>query len=137
MPDIFTKKKRSKIMSAIRSRRNRSTELKLIRIFRAHGITGWRRNIPLFGKPDFIFPRYHLAIFVDGCFWHGCIIHRAKPKQNFKYWETKAARNRKRDRFVEAELNRRGWKVVRIWEHSLRHEHRVLEKIGSAVKILP
>jgi DNA mismatch endonuclease, patch repair protein len=124
-------------MSGIRSRRNRSTELKLIGIFRSHGITGWRCGIPLLGKPDFIFPRYRLAIFVDGCFWHGCIVHRAKPKRNFKYWETKAARNRKRDRFVNAELKRRGWKVIRIWEHSLKQEHRVLEKIRTAVKIMP
>ena len=66
MPDVFTKAKRSEVMSRIRSRGNRATELRLIALMREHGITGWRRNVPLFGKPDFVFRAAKLAVFVDG-----------------------------------------------------------------------
>lgn len=75
MADVFTKAERSKVMAAVRSRGNRDTELKLAAILRAHGITGWRRQQPMRGKPDFVFRREQLAVFVDGCFWHGCPIH--------------------------------------------------------------
>jgi DNA mismatch endonuclease (patch repair protein) len=73
MPDVFTKAKRSQLMSRIRSHGNKNTELALVRILRAQGITGWRRHQPVFGKTDFIFPRLRLAVFVDGCFWRGCL----------------------------------------------------------------
>jgi DNA mismatch endonuclease Vsr len=69
MPDIFTKQKRSRVMSQIRSWGNKETELKLISILRAYGITGWRRHQPLPGRPDFMFRRERLVIFVDGCCW--------------------------------------------------------------------
>jgi DNA mismatch endonuclease (patch repair protein) len=77
--DVFTKAKRSEVMSKIRGRGNRSTELEMVKLFRRHGITGWRRNQPVFGKPDFIFRRHKVAVFVDGCFWHGCPKHGRKP----------------------------------------------------------
>jgi len=75
VPDIFTRAKRSAVMSRIRGAGNRDTELRLISLFRAAGITGCRRNARLFGKPDFVFQKQRIAIFVDGCFWHrhaGC-----------------------------------------------------------------
>ncbi|MBC7365801.1 MAG: very short patch repair endonuclease [Undibacterium sp.] len=87
MADIFTKRKRSAVMAAVRSRGNAATELRLIAIFRAHGLTGWRRHRPVFGHPDFVFPALKLAVFVDGCFWHGCPIHGTHPKQNAAFWE--------------------------------------------------
>ena len=71
MTDVFSKKQRSQVMAAIRSKGNKTTELRLASILRAHGIKGWRRDQPLFGKPDFVFRRERLAVFVDGCFWHG------------------------------------------------------------------
>ena len=77
--DVFTKKKRSQVMAAIRSKGNKATELKLTSILRAAGITGWRRHQPIPGHPDFIFRRGRLAIFVDGCFWHGCRWHCRMP----------------------------------------------------------
>ena len=122
MADIFTKRKRSAVMSAIRSRGNAATELRLIAIFRAHGITGWRRHRPVFGHPDFVFPALKLAVFVDGCFWHGYPIHGTRPKQNAAFWEKKFAANRTRDRLVTRTLRARGWLVVRIWEHELRRK---------------
>lgn len=110
---------RSQLMSRIRGRGNKRTELRLITLFRAFGITGWRRGSVLPGKPDFVFPRKRLAVFVDGCFWHGCPRHGSRPRTNALFWARKIARNRQRDRDVNQELRLRGWQVVRIWEHEL------------------
>jgi DNA mismatch endonuclease (patch repair protein) len=82
MSDVFTPQKRSAVMSLIRGRGNKETELKLITLMRAHGIGGWRRGSKLPGRPDFVFPRERLAVFIDGCFWHGCAIHATWPKNN-------------------------------------------------------
>ncbi|MSU41216.1 MAG: very short patch repair endonuclease [Pedosphaera sp.] len=131
MPDVFTKAKRSQVMARIRGHGNKETELALIRIFRAHRITGWRRHQPVFGKPDFVFPKLRLAVFVDGCFWHGCPKHGTRPKQNRKFWDVKIARNKARDREVGRALRKRGWRVVRIWEHALAKPERVLNRLFS------
>jgi DNA mismatch endonuclease (patch repair protein) len=72
MADIWTKAKRSAVMSLIRGHGNKDTELRLIKIFRLFGIIGWRRKQKLFGKPDFVFRKQRVVVFVDGCFWHGC-----------------------------------------------------------------
>ena len=119
MADIFTKAKRSEVMSRIRGRGNKDTELALAKLFRRHKITGWRRNQKVFGKPDFVFPKLRLAVFVDGCFWHGCPKHATKPKSNRAFWQKKLAANRRRDALVTRRLWRAGWRVLRIWEHDL------------------
>jgi len=80
-------------MAAIRSHGNKDTELKLVSILRAARITGWRRHQPLPGRPDFIFRRQRLAVFVDGCFWHGCPRHCRMPRGNREYWQRKIAGN--------------------------------------------
>jgi DNA mismatch endonuclease Vsr len=80
--DVFSKSKRSAIMSRIRGSGNQSTELRMIALFRSNGITGWRRNHPLFGKPDFVFRRERVAVFVDGDFWHGHPKTFKYPKNN-------------------------------------------------------
>lgn len=135
MPDIFTKKKRSDVMSRIRGRGNKDTELALAKLFRWHKITGWRRNQKIFGKPDFIFPKLKLALFVDGCFWHGCPKHETKPKNNRAFWRRKFSRNKKRDVLVTRTLRRAGWRVLRIWEHELarKNEARLLRRIQQAL----
>ena len=120
MPDIFTTAKRSEVMSRIRSRGNEATEIALAKLFRRNKITGWRRNKPVFGKPDFIFPAIKLAVFVDGCFWHGCPRHATKPKTNAAFWRRKLAANKDRDRLVSRILRAYGWQVVRIWECDLQ-----------------
>ena len=120
MSDIFSKRKRSQVMAAIRSKGNKDTELKLVSILRSHGIKGWRRHRPLPGNPDFIFPKQRLAVFVDGCFWHGCRFCRSIPTSNRKFWKTKIERNVQRDRHVAGELADIGWGVIRIWEHELK-----------------
>ena len=119
MPDVFTKAKRAEVMSRIRGSGNKATELALAGIMRRHHITGWRRKQPIFGKPDFVFPALRLAVFVDGCFWHGCPRHATKPKTNRAFWLRKLGRNKERDRQVNRELRKRGWRVVRVWECAL------------------
>jgi DNA mismatch endonuclease (patch repair protein) len=167
MPDVFTKKKRSEVMSRIRSRGNRETELALAKLLRKHGITGWRRHVQIIGRdvalrrprpqysgrnesatkqkrselrrrhaartsqrdvpafkvrPDFVFRRERVAVFVDGCFWHGCPRHSNLPVNNRPFWRKKLAANRARDLLVTRILRRLGWRVVRVWEHELGKE---------------
>ena len=120
MPDVFTKAKRSEVMSRIRGRGNKDTELALAKLLRSHHITGWRRNETVFGKPDFVFPKPKLTVFVDGCFWHGCPKHATQPKNNRAFWQRKFSANKERDRLVNQTLRRDGWRVIRIWECALR-----------------
>ena len=131
MTDILTPAERSARMAKVKGWGNASTELRLVAVFRALGITGWRRKHPLPGKPDFVFPRLRLAVFVDGCFWHGCPLHATQPRQNAEFWRTKIARNQERDRLVARKLRARGWRVLRFWEHELtkRHEPRLLARL--------
>jgi DNA mismatch endonuclease, patch repair protein len=135
MSDIFTKTKRSEVMSLIRGSGNKNTEIALIKIFRQNKITGWRRNRKIFGRPDFIFPTLKLAIFVDGCFWHGCSKHETKPKSNRAFWQRKFFANKKRDLLVTSTLRQAGWRVLRIWEHELarKNETRLLNRIHKWV----
>lgn len=118
--DFLSKAKRSALMATIRSRRNKSTELALVRILRSNRITGWRRHVALTGRPDFAFKEQKLTVFVDGCFWHGCPKCYRRPRSNRKFWEAKVARNRDRDREVNRALHRLGWRVIRFWEHDLK-----------------
>jgi DNA mismatch endonuclease (patch repair protein) len=122
-------------MSRIRGTGNKATELRLRQIFRSGDIVGWRRGVKLPGKPDFVFRGAKLAIFVDGCFWHGCPEHLVWPKTNAAFWRRKITRNRERDREVNRLLRARGWRVLRIWEHELRRsgERRLLARLRRAL----
>jgi DNA mismatch endonuclease (patch repair protein) len=135
MPDVFTKAKRSEVMSRIRGKGNKATELAFIVFCRRHGITGWRRHQPVFGRPDFVFPAARLAVFVDGCFWHNCPRHATTPAHNRAFWRRKLAANRARDRRVGRILRRRGWRVLRIWEHEIESgsEKRLLARLRRAL----
>ena len=135
MADVFTPEKRSAVMSLIRSRGNRATELRLIALMRAHGINGWRRNAPVFGKPDFVFRRARVAVFVDGCFWHGCPRHATQPATRAEWWAAKLARNAQRDRAVSRVLRASGWTVLRIWECALTRS-RALRTLGRISRAL-
>ncbi len=120
MADTFSVEKRSEIMRKVKSNRNKSTELRLIQFFKENRICGWRRNFKLYGKPDFVFPKQRLAIFVDGCFWHGHNCRNTKPKDNAGYWESKINRNKNRDVQVTETLTNKNWTVIRIWECELK-----------------
>jgi len=133
MPDFLTKAKRSALMATIRSRGNKDTELAFVRILRWHRIIGWRRHQRLPGRPDFIFRKLRLAIFVDGCFWHGCPKHSRHAAKSGAYWRKKLATNQTRDRLVTRSLRREGWRVLRIWEHELRSPTKVLNRIRKIV----
>lgn len=139
MKKLRTTRERSRMMSLIRSSGNRSTELKLSGLFRKNGITGWRRNNrAIIGKPDFIFRPNKIAVFVDGCFWHGCNEIKNSPKRNREFWSNKIVRNKLRDRSVNRILSRRGWKVVRIWEHDLKkREMHAVAKVSKALLLRP
>lgn len=117
--DTFSSAVRSRIMARVRSQRNRSTELKIIEILKRGGLKGWRRNSPLHGKPDFIYPKQRIALFVDGCFWHGCPKCCRMPSAHRKYWVNKIKRNKNRYKDVTKALKKKGWKVIRIWEHEI------------------
>ena len=133
--DHVSKKVRSKIMAAIRSRGNATTELSLGKLLWANDLKGYRKHWPVVGKPDFAWPGRKVAVFVDGCFWHGCPKHATKPKNNAAFWRRKFAANQTRDRFVTRALQRAGWRVLRIWEHELarKHEARLLRRIRRAL----
>ena len=135
MPDVFTKAKRSEVMSRIRSRGNRDTELRLIALMREHGITGWRRHARVFGKPDVVFRAAKLAVFVDGCFWHGCPRHATMPANNRPFWKAKLTRNAARDRDVTRTLRKAGWRVLRVWECALTRTRsaRTVARIARAL----
>ena len=156
MPDVFSKKKRSEVMSRIRSRGNKETEVALARLLRANGIWGWRRHLLLSVRssrgdeaqtknrqskflnregvgassrrllrvrPDFVFAKARLAVFVDGCFWHGCPKHGTNPKGNAAFWLKKISGNQARDLLVNRALRRANWRVLRIWEHELARKY--------------
>jgi DNA mismatch endonuclease (patch repair protein) len=128
MADTFSKDKRSLIMSAVRSRGNKSTELKLIQIFKEFGIKGWRRRYKLLGNPDFVLAKRHIAVFADGCFWHGHDCRNVKPKDNVEYWVKKIERNKARDKLIIKTLRRKGWQVIRVWECEIK-KHQLTKKL--------
>ena len=131
MADVFSRAKRSQVMARIRSHGNKGTEVAMMKLFRRHRITGWRRHQPVFGKPDFVFRARRLAVFVDGCFWHGCPRHGTQPAGNRAFWRKKFQRNRERDLLVNRTLRQAGWRVLRIWEHELakKHERRLVLRL--------
>ncbi|MGN0930428.1 MAG: very short patch repair endonuclease [Thermoguttaceae bacterium] len=131
--DVFTASKRSEIMSRVRSTRNKSTELRLIDEFRRRSLVGWRRNSKLFGRPDFVFPKLRIAIFVDGCFWHGHDCRNTKPKDHADYWRAKIERNRLRDAAATEHLTALGYQVIRIWECDFKKANQ--DKLDA--KLLP
>jgi DNA mismatch endonuclease (patch repair protein) len=189
MADVFTKTKRSAVMSRIRGAGNKDTELRLISMMRESRITGWRRGAKLqfggrgkavrqdqtpsrsggeggrrgrsgngqsvqeaavpYGKtaatvktkaitirPDFVFPKEKLAVFVDGCFWHGCPKHATWPKNNADFWRKKIEGNRARDRLQNRLLRAKGWRVLRIWEHALTRQEaaRTMSRLKRALE---
>ena len=134
MSDVFTKEKRSEVMSRIKGKGNKDTELAMIRILRKHHISGWRRNQAMLGRPDFVFPKQKIVIFVDGCFWHGCPKHSNIPKNNRAFWKKKLLGNKDRDKLVNRELRKAGWKVARVWEHELENPEKAISKVRRYFK---
>lgn len=132
--DTIDKETRSRVMARVRSHGNKTTERKLrMMLVRAHFV-GWRvlpQHLP--GNPDFTFPDASLAIFVDGCFWHGCPTCYRRPSSNRKYWDAKVERNRARDKRLRGKLRKAGWSVIRIWEHELENPEKVISRLEVAL----
>jgi DNA mismatch endonuclease (patch repair protein) len=138
MGDWLTPEQRSRNMSAIRSS-GTAPELALRAAIRE---AFPRRKVverpALPGKPDYFLPGLKLAVFADGCFWHGCARHGRKPEDNAGYWTPKLARNKARDRRATRELRSRGLIVVRVWEHDLKASpERVTRRLARAVTASP
>jgi DNA mismatch endonuclease (patch repair protein) len=116
--DHVSREIRSKIMASVRSSGNRTTEVVLGRLLWAAGLRGYRKHWPVTGRPDFAWPGLKVAVFVDGCFWHGCAC-KYLPRSNTKFWRDKIEANMRRDRNTSRHLRRTGWAVIRIKECKL------------------
>jgi len=121
-------------MKRVKSSGNKSTEAKLIAYFAENHITGWRRGYPVKGHPDFVFLSKKIAIFVDGCFWHGHDCRNTRPADNAEYWNKKREKNMRHDKEVTARFESRGWIVIRIWECEFTKKNR--EVLNEKLKIL-
>ncbi len=129
MADIFTKEKRSEIMSKIRGK-NTKVELAVFRGLRKRGIYFQKYYRSPAGTPDIALPRKKKAVFIDGDFWHGYQFSKFKKRLPKKYWPGKIESNIKRDRTNRAKLRKEGWSVLRIWEHEVEKDlDKALEKI--------
>lgn len=118
--------------------RNTSPENVLVKEIKAVGLKGWRRHYKrAIGVPDLAFPKGKVAIFIDGCFWHGCHKCYRQPKSNVGYWKRKVKKNIIRARKVNLALKQRGWRIIRIWEHDVkRAKSNVVRKIVKAMALL-
>jgi DNA mismatch endonuclease (patch repair protein) len=123
---------RSRMMASVKSRGNKTTEWRLRSVLVNRGIRGWHLHAKgLVGNPDFYFPSHRLAVFVDGCFWHGCKRCGHVPKNNRAFWLAKIESNVERDIRITAKLRRDGIRVLRFWEHEVLCE---LEKCIRAIE---
>lgn len=120
MTDNLAPEQRSYGMSRIRSRRNTSTELRLIKLRRGAGIGGWRRKSKLCGRPEFVFLGYRIAVCAYGCYWRGCRKCALGAQTKTEYWIPKIAGNMKRDRADTQKLRAEGWTAVWTWEHDIK-----------------
>lgn len=121
MTDTVSKKKRSEIMSRVKGK-----DSKIEILFRKEL---WKQNFRYrknssgyFGKPDLALPKYKTVIFIDSCFWHGCKKHCRMPSSNVAYWTHKIERNKNRDKQVNNFYRKKGWNLLRIWEHSIKND---------------
>lgn len=120
MADIFSKEKRSDIMSKVRHRDSKIEILFRKKLWNA-GFRYRKNSAKYFGKPDLVLKKYKTVIFIDSCFWHGCKEHKPMPRTNKKFWKSKIDRTIERDREVTNYYKKIEWHVIRIWEHDLKN----------------
>ncbi|MBN9534703.1 MAG: very short patch repair endonuclease [Alphaproteobacteria bacterium] len=131
--DVLTPSQRSYNMARIPGK-NTVPELALRRALWGEGLR-FRVHYRLPGRPDIVFPRHKVAVFVDGCFWHRCPLHSSAPKINSAFWEKKISGNCARDAKVNDTLRLMGWKVVRFWEHEIKRElPKAVRKVSRTLK---
>lgn len=132
-PDDRSPAERSETMRRVRSR-DTSCELAFRRRLHRRGLR-YSLNKKLTGSPDVVFVAARVAVFVDGCYWHGCRAHCRRPASNSAYWRGKIERNMQRDRRVNRELADAGWRVIRVWEHDVRSDgDRAAERVERVVR---
>ncbi len=130
--------KTSKVMSAIRSK-NTKPELTLRLMLCSEGLNKYRLHSKnIVGKPDIVLPKKKVALFVNGCFWHGCPYCKPKmPKTNIVFWRNKISTNKLRDKRNNRELKKSGWQPITVWACHLRDSrgrNRVMNRIHTALK---
>lgn len=134
MADTVTKKERSRIMRAVKSK-DTGMERVLRKELRKKGYKFKTNVSKLAGKPDIVFKKKKAVIFLDSCFWHGCRFHCRMPATNAQYWKEKIARNKKRDREINKKYKKMGWTVLRFWEHQIKKRpQEAINKIEKALK---
>jgi len=134
--DIFSKKKRSEIMSRVRNKDSKM-EISLRKALWAEGFRYRKNDTKYFGKPDIVLPKYKTVIFVDSCFWHGCPRHYGAPATRKAFWENKIMGNRKRDEEVNQHYEELGWNAIRVWEHELKSGFdSIIDGIAAKLSIL-
>jgi DNA mismatch endonuclease, patch repair protein len=134
MPDVLTQEQRKYNMSRIKGK-NTGPEVKLRKMLFAQGLRGYRVHYNLPGKPDIVFVKKKIAIFVDGCFWHKCPVDFQEPETRREFWMKKINSNIERDKRVDEQLQKDGWQVIRFWEHDIRkNPDEIVKKIFSDLK---
>lgn len=129
MTDVFSKKKRSEVMSKIRGK-DTKMEIAFRKALWAKGFRYSKNSSKYFGKPDLVLKKYETVIFLDSCFWHGCKKHFQLPAARRKFWKEKIARNKQRDKEVNRHYGKISWKVFIFWEHEIAKDlHKAIEKI--------
>ena len=137
MADQLTKEQRSAQMARIRATANASTETRVESALRREEVGGWVKHPgDVAGRPDFYFPNFRLALFVDGCFWHACPKCGRIPKTRVGFWKAKLEANRQRDFRVTRRLRADGYHVIRVWEHELSGRH-WLARLRRIVRVEP
>ncbi|QQF63047.1 very short patch repair endonuclease [Bacillus mojavensis] len=135
--DNVSKEKRSNTMKAVKSK-NTKIEKVVSKEIWGRGIR-FRKNVKnLKGKPDIAIKKYKIVIFIDSCFWHGCPLHGRIPKSNVEFWNNKIKRNIERDKSINQYYTRKGWNILRIWEHDLNKKKfsQTIDKIEEWIKII-
>lgn len=135
MTDSVDQKTRSRIMASVRSQHT-SIEEKFANLLATANVGRFESQASdLPGKPDIVFRKAKVAVFVDGCFWHGCQKHLRMPASNRNYWEDKIEKNVRRDRRNHSKLRGMGWKVIRVWEHNLKNPVSAINRVRRAVEM--
>jgi DNA mismatch endonuclease (patch repair protein) len=133
MADTFTKEERSRIMAKVRSK-DTQPEVAFRRMLYRAGVR-YRLHYPVDGKPDIAVPSRKIAVFIDGCFWHGCPKCFRAPASNKRYWNLKIERNVRRDKAVNRSLKSHGWRVIRAWEHEIKdNPEAVLKRVTASLR---
>jgi DNA mismatch endonuclease (patch repair protein) len=137
MADVMTKRQRSLNMAHVRSK-DTKLEMSIRKNLWQANLRGYRLHFRIEGKPDLVFVKEKVAIFIDGCFWHACPICYKEPETHKEYWESKMKRNIERDLAVNKSLSGSGWSVVRVWEHEIKESQKaVIERIKDELKREP